>query len=120
MSGPHSPGRRLVPAYLATAGSARPSRNTVDRITIVAGASRDVPEGLGPAQHRIAQLLQSGSLTVVEVAAYLRLPVSVVKVLVSELVDSGHLLARAPVPPAGRYDRQLLERVLSGLRAVRG
>ena len=62
-------------------------------------------------------MLHGGALTLAEVAAYVRLPVSVVKVLVSELVDHGYLTVHASMLRSGRRDKQLLERVLSGLRA---
>ena len=109
--------RRLVPAFLATDGSAHPSRNTLDRLTVLTAATGTVPEGLAPPAHRIATLLQGGALTLAEVAAYLHLPVSVVKVLVSELVDHGQLTVHASMLRADRRDKQLLERVLDGLRA---
>ena len=109
--------RRLVPAYLATDGSAQPSRNTLDRLTVLTATGEHVPEGLEPPAYRIAALLSGGALTLAEVAGYLRLPVSVVKVLVSDLVDHGHLTVHASALRSGRRDRQLLERVLSGLRA---
>jgi hypothetical protein len=109
--------RRLVPAFLATDGSAQASRNTLDRLTVLTATTSRVPEGLDPPAHRIAALLSGGALTLAEVAAYVQLPVSVVKVLVSELVDHGHLTVHATLLRSGRRDRQLLERVLSGLRA---
>jgi hypothetical protein len=109
--------RRLVPAFLATDGSAWASRNTLDRMTVLTATGDRVPEGLDPPAHRIVTLLSGGALTLAEVAAYLRLPVSVVKVLVSELVDHGRLTVHAPLSRSGHRDRQLLERVLSGLRA---
>ena len=109
--------RRLVPAFLATDGSAHASRNTLDRLTVLTSATGAVPDGLAQPAHRIAALLQGGALTLAEVAGYLHLPVSVVKVLVSELVDHGHLTVHASMLQTGLRDRQLLERVLSGLRA---
>ncbi|WP_405719666.1 DUF742 domain-containing protein [Streptomyces sp. NBC_01537] len=112
-------GRRLVPSYLATGGRARPSRNTLDQLSVINAASGVVPEGLDPPQLRLLELLAGGALSLAEAAAYLRLPVSVTKVLVSDLVDAGHLIARAPIPAAQKHDRQILERLLSGLRAIR-
>ncbi|WP_331762273.1 DUF742 domain-containing protein (plasmid) [Streptomyces sp. NBC_01527] len=111
--------RRLVPAYLATTGCAQPTRNTLDRLTVLSAASSRVPDGLIPAQRRLAVLIHGGALPLAEAAAYLHLPVSVVRVLVADLVDAGHLGARAPIPEAERPETQLLERVLSGLRSIR-
>lgn len=112
-------GRRLVPSYLATEGRARPSRNTLDPLTLINAAATGIPEALDPPQRRLLELLAGGALSLSEAAAYLGLPVSVTKVVVSDLVDAGHLIARAPVPAAQKHDRQILERLLSGLRAIR-
>jgi hypothetical protein len=109
--------RRLVPAFLATDGSVHASRNTLDRLSVLTAVGGRVPEGLEPPAQRIVTLLNGGALTLAEVAAYVRLPVSLVKVLVSDLVDHGQLTVHATAPNAERRDRQLLERVLSGLRA---
>ncbi|MDV9174396.1 DUF742 domain-containing protein, partial [Streptomyces sp. W16] len=54
-----------------------------------------------------------------EAAALLELPVSAVRVLAAGLVDRGLALARAPIPPAERFDPDLLKRVADGLRALK-
>ncbi|WP_431042060.1 DUF742 domain-containing protein [Streptomyces sp. P1-3] len=105
---------------MALGDRAEPSRNTLDALSLLSAATDQVPPGLDPPRYRIAELLSGGPLSLAEVAAYARLPVGVAKVLVAELVDQGHLRARAPVPQADQQDTQLLERVLSGLRAIRG
>ncbi|MFC0599375.1 DUF742 domain-containing protein [Streptomyces palmae] len=115
----HRESRPFVPAYMALGGQTEPSRSTLDPLTLLSAAADRVPRGLDPARHRIAQLLCGGPLSLAEVAGYVRLPVGVVKVLASDLVDRGHLRARAPIPPAGQQDAWLLEKVLSGLRALR-
>lgn len=53
----------------------------------------------------------------VEIAGHLRLPVGVTKVLLSDLVDSGHLTTRATPPTAQQSKARLLQEVLDGLRA---
>ncbi|POX39264.1 DUF742 domain-containing protein [Streptomyces sp. Ru73] len=116
---PRQSNRRLVPAYLATGGRARPSRNTLDRLTVLYGATVTAPAGLRPEALRLLALLRPGALTLAETASHLRLPVSVVKVLVADLVDAGHLHARSPIPEAEQIDRQILERVLDGLRTLK-
>ena len=42
---------------------------------------------------------------------------SVTKVLLGDLVDSGHISTRAPIPTAELPETQLLQEVLDGLRA---
>ncbi|WP_141665852.1 DUF742 domain-containing protein, partial [Streptomyces prasinus] len=51
-----------------------------------------------------------------EVAAHLKLPLAVTKVLLADLVDSGGLTTKPPVFDHNPTDRALLEAVLDGLR----
>lgn len=128
MSSPRN-SRRLVPAYLATSGRARPSRNTLDRLSLLHNPTGpDAPgtplggpggEGLRPEERRLLELLRPGALSLAEAAAHLRLPVSVLKVLVADLVDAGLLHARPPVPAHRLPERELLEKVLDGLRTLK-
>ncbi|NYI07228.1 DUF742 domain-containing protein [Allostreptomyces psammosilenae] len=107
----------LVRPYVVTEGRAFPSRNTLDLVTLVI-ATHDLPlGGLSPEKRRVMELCRGGSLSVAEIAAHLGLATSVTKVLLADLVDSGHVVTRAPIPPAERPDAQLLREVLDGLRA---
>ncbi|TXS55633.1 DUF742 domain-containing protein [Streptomyces sp. t39] len=112
-------GRPLVPAYLSTGGVARPSRNSLERLSVLTGTGGPAPAGLPAAQHALLNLLDGGSLTLMECAALLRLPVSAVRVLAAALTDQGLVSARPPVPVAALPDRDLLERVADGLRALK-
>ncbi|MBT2416192.1 DUF742 domain-containing protein [Streptomyces sp. ISL-12] len=58
--------------------------------------------------------------TVAEIAALLRMPLGVVRVLLSDLVDQGKIrvYGTGTGHGTGRPDRALLERVLSGLRRL--
>jgi hypothetical protein len=81
-------------------------------------AGRTQTTGLSPEKRRVMELCQGGALSVAEVAAHLALPASVTKVLLSDLVDSGHIVTRAFAPEAAdRPEDQLLREVLDGLRA---
>ncbi|MFH8365459.1 DUF742 domain-containing protein [Streptomyces sp. NPDC018031] len=111
--------RPFVPAFMALGGHADPGRSGLDALSLLSAAVDRVPDGLDPARHRILQLLCGGPLSLAEVAGHARLPVGVVKVLVSDLVDAGRIRARNPIPRAEQLDARLLERVLSGLRAIR-
>ncbi|MFC4494433.1 DUF742 domain-containing protein [Streptomyces ovatisporus] len=119
MTPPPRDHRRLVPAYLATTGRGRPSRNTLDRLTVLLAPADPATWDLRPQQRRLLQLLQPGPLSLAETAAHLRLPLSVVRVMVADLVDAGLLAARAPIPDAELPERQILEKVLDGLRTLK-
>ncbi|MEV1086093.1 DUF742 domain-containing protein [Streptomyces sp. NPDC050211] len=112
-------GRPLVPAYLSTGGVARPSRPQLERLTVLTGSGAPAPADLPAAQLALLDALDGGSLTVVEAAALLELPVSAVRVLAADLVDRGLALARPPIPPAERFAPDLLKRVADGLRALK-
>ena len=66
--------------------------------------------------HAMALGLCGGPTSVAEIAAHLRLPAVVTKVLLSDLVDCGAVTARAPRRHSDPTDRALLEAVLDGLR----
>lgn len=112
-------GRPLVPAYLSTGGLARPSRPHLERLSVLTANGTPTPAGLPTAELALLDALEEGSLTVVEAAALLRLPVSAVRVLAGALLDRDLVVARAPVPPAERFDPDLLKRVADGLRALK-
>ncbi|WP_035841276.1 DUF742 domain-containing protein [Kitasatospora azatica] len=109
--------RGLVRPYVVTNGRSEPTRNTFDLVTLVTAVPDRPVQGLSPEQRRLVDLCAHGALSLAEVAAHLRLPVSVTKVLLGDLVDSGHLLTRAAVPRAQLPTSQLLQEVLDGLRA---
>jgi predicted transcriptional regulator len=113
---PHWRERPLVRSHVVTGGRAHPTRNTFDVVTLVA-AARDQTAGLSPEKRRIMQLCRGGSLSVAEVAGRLLLPISVTKVLLSDLVDSGHITTQNSPPSAARNEVALLQEVLDGLRA---
>ncbi|MFF9977233.1 DUF742 domain-containing protein [Streptomyces erythrochromogenes] len=56
--------------------------------------------------------------TIAEIAALLKLPLGVVRVLVSDLADQGRIRVYATGHGSGRPERALLERVLGGLRRL--
>jgi hypothetical protein len=112
-------GRPLVPAYLSTGGLARPSRTGLERLTVLTGTDEPTPPALPAAQFALLDVLGRGSLTVVESAALLELPVSAIRVLADELLDRGLIVCRPPVPAAELPDPDLLKRVADGLRALK-
>ena len=73
----------------------------------------------GHDKYRIAVLCEPRAQSLAEIAAYLRLPLGVARVLVADLVADGLLTLHSAAPKEGFTERMdLLERVLSGLRKL--
>jgi hypothetical protein len=108
---------RPVRPYVLTGGRAVPSRNTIRPETLVIAASpgKPLPISAGRTERALLGMCRS-LLSLAEAAAYLELPVSVVVVVASDLVDSSHLLVRTPADaPVSRED---LKELLHGLRKL--
>jgi hypothetical protein len=115
----HSDGFRDHPvrSYVLTGGRAHPTRNTMRPETLLCTAPDDRREpsrATGRHDRAVLDTCQ-GTLALAEIAAYLHLPVSLVAVLVSDLVDAGHLVIRSN-SGSSLPDTGLLEEVLDGLR----
>jgi Protein of unknown function (DUF742) len=108
---------RPVRPYVLTGGRAVPSRNTIRPETLVSAAfpGKSLPVSAGRTERALLAMCRS-LLSLAEAAAYLELPVSVVLVVASDLVDSGHLLVRTPAGPP--VSREVLEELLHGLRKL--
>ncbi|MFE2726049.1 DUF742 domain-containing protein [Kitasatospora sp. NPDC059327] len=115
MNGPVRP-------YVITGGRSRPTRAALAVESLVSALPDrpELPEDalLNREHQRILELCRS-LLSVAEVAAYLGLPLGVVKVLVGDLWDLGAVQVLPPVPQAERLPATLLEEVLVGLRQLR-
>ncbi|MFC7331297.1 DUF742 domain-containing protein [Marinactinospora rubrisoli] len=101
-----------------TGGRTRPVQSQLDMITVVVAARRP-PEttGLEPEHLEILDLCTS-PVSVAEVSARLDIPLTVVKVLVSDLIARGAMLARAPLPTAQLPEKHVLQAVLDGIRRL--
>lgn len=108
---------RPVRSYVLTGGRAAPTRNTIRPETLVVAASpaRPLPASAGRTERALLAMCRS-LLSLAEAAAYLHLPVSVVVVVASDLVDSSHLLVRTPA--AAPVSRDVLVELLHGLRKL--
>ncbi|MFD7446379.1 DUF742 domain-containing protein [Streptomyces sp. NPDC059909] len=105
---------RLIRPYTVSGGRTRPTA-ALDLLSLVMATGTAPPTPLGP-EHTLALGLCDGPTSVAEIAAHLRLPAVVTKVLLSDLVDCGAVTARAPRFQEPPTDRSLLEAVLDGLR----
>jgi hypothetical protein len=116
---PPQDGGRVVPNYALTAGRTRSTRMDMPIEGLVTATELGLAKrfGLGP-EHR--QILEAavGPLSLAEVGSLLGVPVGVARVLVSDLAADDYLAVHLPlVGTDGRPRRELLERLLDGLRA---
>ncbi|MEE1782880.1 DUF742 domain-containing protein [Streptomyces sp. SP17BM10] len=103
--------------YVITGGRSGPAGPTpFDLVTLIV-TRRDPRPGMQP-EHAAILRLCTAPLSVAEISAYLRLPTSVVTVLLADLLDDELIEARAAVPPADFPDRALLEAVIHGLQRL--
>jgi len=108
----------LVRSHTPTGGRADPARSSLDESTLLYPDEAVDRASLDATAHRVMVLLGPGALAVAEIAAYLALPPPLVKVIASDLITSGHVLARTPVPADQRHDLDLLERILHALHEL--
>ncbi|WP_018548705.1 DUF742 domain-containing protein [Streptomyces sp. LaPpAH-108] len=110
------PGRDDAPdrLYTITQGRVGPAPdNPFDLVTLVVAESAPTP---GMQSEHVAILrMTEFPASVVEIAAELRLPVGITKVLLGDLLAQGRVSARHPHRPA-ITDPDILEQVLVGLR----
>jgi uncharacterized protein DUF742 len=123
------PDPRPVPSYVVTGGRARPTRNTMrpETLLVAVGDGKQLPVTASSEKRALLKMCRR-LLSLVEAAAYLRLPVSVAVVVACDLVDEGFLRVSgefpsgtdSPLPDTrpGRPDLDLLEEVLHGLRKL--
>lgn len=108
----------LVRPYAMTRGRTRPANSWLDVATQVAVAvAASDPVGLGPEHLAILGLCRQ-PLSVAELSAYVNVPLVVVKVLLSDLIDRGDVVVRPPEQVAQAPGRDLLQAVLDGVRAL--
>ncbi|KES08992.1 hypothetical protein BU52_02775 [Streptomyces toyocaensis] len=105
---------RLVRPFTVSDGRTRPTV-ALDLLSQVRATGATPLGYLGP-EHAQALALCRAPVPVAEVAAHLRLPVAVTKVLLADLVECGALTDRLPAFHHNPTDRALLEAVLDGLR----
>jgi hypothetical protein len=106
---------RLVRPYAVTNGRTSPTMQ-LDLLTMVVATGSGSARNLEP-DHLQALGLCRLPLSVAEIAARLRLPAVVTKVLLSDLVDCGAIQMARPRTAADDASNQiLLERLLDGLQ----
>lgn len=105
--------------YTVTGGRSRADDTSFDLVTLVVSECRPVA-GMQSEHVRILELCESPT-AVVEIAAELRLPITVVRILLGDLLAGGKVTARHPRTAPGVAalpDSALLKEVLHGLRSL--
>ncbi|MBF6348326.1 DUF742 domain-containing protein [Nocardia flavorosea] len=109
----------LVRPYAITRGRTVGAGHDLDMLTIVVRAHGAPPlRRTEPEYLDIVQLCTEPQ-TVAEVAAALKLPLAVTKILVGDLIGDSHLIFRTPVQmESGPGDFNILRAVLDGIRKI--
>ncbi|HEY8371548.1 MAG TPA: DUF742 domain-containing protein [Pseudonocardiaceae bacterium] len=108
----------LVRPYAMTKGRTRPAGEDLDLVTQVV-ALRAAPDTSSLSVEHLEIIERCRRpLSVAEIAAYLDVPLMVVKVLLSDLIQRGYVVARSPSRFVEIPDRNLLQAVLDGVRRL--
>jgi hypothetical protein len=113
------PRAALARPYSWTEGRTQPSVElAIEAQVRTTPSGRMVPEQRTSPQWTVLQLCAE-TCSVAEIAAHLAVPLGVARVLVADLVDEGLVTVQATLADDASTDerRELIERVLSGLRA---
>jgi hypothetical protein len=111
----------LVRPFAVTRGRTGRNIHRLDLLTLVMAARVEADvAGLDREYREILRLCQHRALSVAEIAAHLNLLLAAVKVLISDLIDSGYLIYQSPRPAAAADwpDIKLLQAVLDGVRKL--
>jgi hypothetical protein len=110
----------LIRPFAVTRGRAGKDLHELDIITLVVAVRPEADvAGLDREYGDILRMCQRRALSIAEISAQMGLLLAAVKVLVSDLINSGHLIYRSPPPPTtGRPDIKLLQAVLDGVRKL--
>lgn len=113
---PPDPG--LVRPYVITNGRELPENDTFSLITLVTVAvDEPAPRNASPEKRKLWDLCSGGYLSVAEITGHMQMPIGIVKILLVDLAEDGHLLTRAAPPPAQLVETHILREVLHGLQA---
>jgi hypothetical protein len=109
----------VVRPYAMISGRTRPAKGTFDLVSIIRATRPPsaLQPGHTPEQVAIIRLTQH-PISVAEVAAYLDLPLSVVRVFLGDLLQMDLIIVRQPQFPDRQISDELLEAMLDGLRAL--
>ncbi|MFG1705076.1 DUF742 domain-containing protein [Nonomuraea sp. M3C6] len=111
----------LIRLFGLTGGRARPQGEAFDLVAIVttvgAGSGSHEPPDLIP-EHREVLSLCRAPTPVADVAAHLRLPLNITRVILGDLRREGLITIERPRPAAQTIDERIYREVLHGLRSL--
>jgi predicted transcriptional regulator len=107
----------LVRPYAVTGGRTRAGTVGLDLITLVVAMRTPDELDLLPEYARAMEVCQQPT-SVVEVAAYVDLPLQVVKIMLSDLITQGLVIFRSARPTNDRPSQHVLQAVLDGIRRL--
>ena len=108
----------VVRPFAVTGGRTRSAQSSLDIATQVVAAHALIDRiGLEPEHIAILDRCRT-AVSVAELAAYVNLPLMVIKVLLSDLIERGDVLTGSSALDTETPDRPLLQAVLDGIRAL--
>src|SRR5262245_63002633 len=107
----------LVRPYAVARGRTRPTRHDLAMTTLVVAARTDGHVNVDREYAHILQICRQ-PVSIAEVSATLNLPLVVVKVLLSDLIDWGLIIFRSSPRTSDVPQTELLQAVLDGIRKL--
>ena len=110
---------RLVPLYALTGGRTRPTYGQLNLATMVRVTRPDLDvTAFEPEQVDLLRLCRRW-LSIAEISSHLKVPLAVVKIQLSDLIDRGAVaISSGTTNAAAAIDRDKLQQVLDGLHAM--
>ncbi|SCD54066.1 Protein of unknown function [Streptomyces sp. DvalAA-14] len=109
----------VVRPYAMVRGRTRSERYLFDLVAFVVAVVDNLQHWVEmQPEHQAILTMCRRPRSVTEVAARMNLPVGVVRVLLSDLLDARAIRVREPADPVGRPSVQVIREVLEGLRAL--
>ncbi|ANP54038.1 hypothetical protein J2Z21_005318 [Streptomyces griseochromogenes] len=108
--------RRYPERLYTIAGTDGGGRAELDLVTLIVAHSAPPPSA-SPEEAAVLRLC-TAPLSVAELSAYLNLPFSAMTVLITELITTELVQARAPIVRKAVADRSILEAVMHGLQRL--
>lgn len=108
----------LVRSYVVTGGRTRSDNYGLDMMTLVVALCSTAEASHLPDEYaKIVRLCQR-PMSVAEVGGHIDLPLPVVKVLLSDLIEQNYVIFRKAAPPTEAPNQQVLQAVLDGIRKL--